>query len=763
MTAVRPAAARLGFRRDLRAEVSGGEGAFLFSECGTTLLSGTHVETLAALLDGSRDRDGLLATLPVGPARQRMGTVLDRLVEHRLVTTRRSEAPPADAREQAFWEAAGLDADEAGAAVRTDVDVLVADASLSSADPVTDAVRVALTGAGMTVRTGVGTGPAPGSRLSVVLCTDYLAPGLAAVDAAHRAAGRPWVLAKPVGTQVWIGPFFRPGETACWHCLADRLWQHRQPEACAQASLGRSGPAVRPVVTTPPLTGAAASLLALEAGKWLAGHRYAGQDAVQVLDGLDLQNRRHELRRRPQCPQCGDPGMIAARAHEPVELRPVARTAYRGQGHRSATPQQVWDRFHHLVSPITGVVKEINADPQAPEGFHAFRSGPNVAARAGTVRRLRGSLRDESGGKGVTAEEARTGALCEAVERWSGSFQGDEERRRASLRDLGDEAIHPNDVMLYDERQYAGRDAWNPLHGAFQHVAEPFDETAEVDWTPVASLTGPGHRLLPTAMLYYGAPGPASLFADSNGSAAGSCREDAILQGLLELVERDATALWWYNRTPLPGVDLDAFAQPWLDELRERYAGFGRTLEVLDMTTDLGVPAMVAVTRRPGAPRAEAMFGFGAHLDPCIAVRRAVTELNQLVPAVLAAPPDAGFAPGDPDAVAWWHDPADQPYLTADPRTAPRRPADYGYAPGPDLTEDLRGLLGVLAGRGFEVLVLDQTRPDAGLPVVKVLVPGLRPMWARFAPGRLFDVPVGMGRLAEPTPYDALNPIPMFL
>jgi ribosomal protein S12 methylthiotransferase accessory factor len=59
--------------------------------------------------------------------------------------------------------------------------------------------------------------------------------------------------------------------------------------------------------------------------------------------------------------------------------------------------------------------------------------------------------------------------------------------------------------------------------------------------------------------------------------------------------------------------------------------------------------------------------------------------------------------------------------------------------------------------------VLDQTRPDVGLPVVKVLAPGLRPFWARFAPGRLFDVPVRLGRLAAPTPHEGLNPFPMFL
>ena len=122
-----------------------------------------------------------------------------------------------------------------------------------------------------------------------------------------------------------------------------------------------------------------------------------------------------------------------------------------------------------------------------------------------------------------------------------------------------------------------------------------------------------------------------------------------------------------------------------------------------------------------------------------------------------------GFSPGDPDATAWWLDPADAPYLSAVAGTTARRPLDYGYRDGPDLAEDLRGLVRTLGRQDLDVLVLDQTRPDAGLPVVKVLVPGLRSMWARFAPGRLFDAPVRMGRPASPTPYECLNPNPKFL
>src|SRR5262249_1001781 len=147
-----------------------------------------------------------------------------------------------------------------------------------------------------------------------------------------------------------------------------------------------------------------------------------------------------------------------------------------------------------------------------------------------------------------------------------GNFQGDEERIRGSLFSLGEQAIHPNDCQLYDDRQFASRSTWNAVHGQFQYVARPFDPKAVMDWTPVWSLTQRRHRYLPTRQLYYGAPaepGHDFVHSDSNGNAAGSSLEDAVLQGLLELVERDAIALWWYNRGRVPAVDLDAFGDSW--------------------------------------------------------------------------------------------------------------------------------------------------------------------------------------------------------
>ena len=68
-----------------------------------------------------------------------------------------------------------------------------------------------------------------------------------------------------------------------------------------------------------------------------------------------------------------------------------------------------------------------------------------------------------------------------------------------------------------------------------------------------------------------------------------------------------------------------------------------------------------------------------------------------------------------------------------------------------------------LRKHGMDMLVANKTRPDIGLCVVQVIVPGLRHFWPRFGAGRLYSVPPAMGWSAQETSETALNPPPLFL
>jgi ribosomal protein S12 methylthiotransferase accessory factor len=158
-----------------------------------------------------------------------------------------------------------------------------------------------------------------------------------------------------------------------------------------------------------------------------------------------------------------------------------------------------------------------------------------------------------------------------------------------------------------------------------------FDKDAEIEWSPVWSLRDGRFKHLPTSLLYFAYRGSAGFQADSNGCAAGNTVEEAIVQGFLELVERDAYALWWYNRVPRPEVDLAKFDDSYVHDLRNQLGETGRRLWVLDITSDLGIPSYVAVAHwiKDGAEYVD--FGSGSHFDARIAMLRTLTELNQFM------------------------------------------------------------------------------------------------------------------------------------
>lgn len=749
----------VSFKRHLRVKTFPAEGVCLVSERGVTTLSGPSIESLAPVLDGTRTVAQVKRELSPGLPAAEVDKLLARLSDAGLITYfRAQQAWQRDERGGAYWSLAGIDPDRAVSALASSPIEIIATGSTDW-----DAAAAACRMSGLTVQeAGSDT-----AVFSLVLCDDYLDPVLAGINAGHLASRRPWLLAKPSGATAWVGPVFRPGAGPCWQGLAKRLEGNRPGRFLTRPGAGSDRPVLPPSASLSATLAAGLQIAVLETAKWLAGVRYDGQLCVYILDTLTLRGEHHRVARRPQCPSCGDPGLVAAQARRPMTTTVRHIEVQDGNGQRVLPAADVLKAYEHLVDPVTGIVGELRRDTRCPESLYSYLSGRNRAMAESSMNALRAGLRTCSGGKGATEIEAKAGALCEAVERYCATRDGDELTIRDSYRGLGDRAVHPDACQLFHQRQFADRARWNAVCASFHRVPEPFDERAVIDWTPLWSLLSREQKLLPTALLYFN-PDPAralmSVRADSNGNAAGASLEDAILQGFLELVERDAVALWWYNRTRQPAVSLDSFDGPWVAALPAVYRRLNRQLWVLDVTSDLGIPAMAAVSRRKDKPSEDIMFGFGAHFDPHIALRRALTELGQLLwPVADVGIDDTGYAVADPHLVSWWTSAnvRNQRYLLPDPGQAPRTAADYGYTPRQYL--DLPRMCAIARSAGLDVLVLDQTRPDIGMPVVKVVVPGLRHFWPRFAPGRLYDVPVRLGRLAEPTAYENLNPIPVYL
>ncbi len=621
---------------------------------------------------------------------------------------------------------------------------------------------------------GIAVGPGRPS-LSVIVSTDYLDDENDAINRRHLQSGTPWLLVRPRGIQPLFGPVFRPAEKGpCWACLSHRLRNHQEVHTFLRNHCGESS-AFQPNVDMPPVLDVVLGMVAIEIAKWLVfGSGSPLHDRAITLDITCMDRRSHPVMRRPQCPACGDEFLSrTTRPATPVQLQPVPKNFRNSGGVRTVPPAETLAKYRHLVSPVSGIVTWISrTTPREDAWLHVHWAGSNLALRIKTLGSLRRSLRSKSAGKGSTAEQSEASALCEAVERYCGAFHGDEIRCRKRLVDFPEtghgSALHPNHVQLFSDWQLDHAGPLNATGHPYNVVPSRFDPERELDWSPVWSLTNAQHRFLPTSLLYSMTPeqrGTSGLWADSNGCAAGNTLEEAIVQGFFELVERDAFAIWWYNRLYRPGVDLDSYDDDYLSSASGYYRDRHRDLWVLDITSDLGIPAFVALSRRTDGEAEDIIYGAGAHANPHIAVLRAVCELNQCLTWVPhpSAPPPARYGVDDPMCLWWWKNGtlADHPYLAPAENTPLRTRSDYAMPETMDLKEDIEWCQKLVEARGMEFLVLDQTRPDVGMPVVRVIVPGLRHFWERLAPGRLFDTPVTMGWQTHPTPEKSLNPVPV--
>ena len=729
-----------------------GETVTLASETGTAALYGRLYADLIPLLDGSRGRREISAALlptwsPVSVASALYGLAARGYVVSGDFRMDRDAA--------ALWCLFG--------ATPCRVEAVLAEAVVSVRG---DGRAGRLAGALGAMGAEVADTGRP--DLLIVVTDDYLDRGHAALNRKCLESGTAWMLARTVGSETLFGPVFRPGTGPCWACLEHRIRGNCEVGEFLRRRFG--GP-VLPTAGVPALTDAAVGMAATEALKWLVlGEGAPVHEHALSFDARLFGAGRHRVVLRPQCPACAGPGLRdPGREPAPVVLRPGPAPVRTSGGLRTVPPETTLRRHRRLVDPVSGVVTDMRrvVDDEDP-WLHVHWSASALMLGGDNFPLLRGSMRNRnSSGKGSTAAQAEASALCEAVERHSGVFHGDEIRRTARFADFAEgDAVHPNDVMLYSDAQYARAAETNPRGERSDRIPPRFDHRTELDWSPAWSLTAGRHRWLPTALLYLAAPfrnGTVHCIPDTNGCAAGNTLEEAVLQGLLELVERDAFACWWYNGVRLPEVDLNAFGDPWLLEARNYYAAHGREMWLLDATGDLDIPVFVGVSRRTDKRAQDIIYAAGAHVDPHIATLRAVSELNQFLAAVRDAEADGPYVYNDPASVRWWSeaDLADHPHLMPEHGGRARAPNRTPLPGTADLLDHVEYCRARVEHMGMEVLVLDQTRPDIGLPTARTIVPGLRPARMRNAPGRLYDVPVALGWRNTPAREEDLNPPPV--
>jgi len=572
----------------------------------------------------------------------------------------------------------------------------------------------------------VGEG-APGASLALVLCHDHLDERLVPVLQQHRERGLAVLLVRTGVTRCWVGPLLPPAPAGAGDEARDAAPTDGVCPACLDQQLRRNGHG--------PLPATAGAVVVPRAGQTSA-RRWSAAVVAAAVDAV-LEDA---------------PGVRATWAGEVREVRlhdldvvhhPVAPCSPRVH---APAPEDVdggaeafLERTAPLVSVLTGVL--------APVTVRRAAGGQVLAETTHPVRRRDAAAPDGLGwgrapawGCRESATGARAAAVGEALERYCVSWHGDEAHERASVAELtarGEPVLLPRDLLLFGEGQRAGRDAGGAGQAPREPVPDDLPPDLRTDVSPLVSAVTGERWWVPSAAVHFGHPDLEAARCcrpDSSGCAVGPTRPAAVLAGLLELVERDAVALWWWPRAARPGVPLAVLGEAGERRARRAAARQDRDVWLLDLTTDLGVPVVVALSSR--ADGTGVVAGFGASVDLAAAAARAVQECGQVLACLEFGVVGAG-APG-------WAQRSvhDEPHLLPDPT----RPATAGVlgagAPraedrAADADADLAEVLSRVAGRGVDVLVQDLTRPEVGVPAVRVLAPGLRPWHRRLAPGRL--------------------------
>ena len=315
-------------------------------------------------------------------------------------------------------------------------------------------------------------------------------------------------------------------------------------------------------------------------------------------------------------------------------------------------------------------------------------------------------------GKGVTDVLARVSALMEALERYSAEVRPQDEgiMIKGSYKELSPRysLVDPATLILPNVTSYS--------------------PSATLRWIKGYDLVQREEVLVPVSTVFHPYTPKEDLHifkTNTNGLASGNTIEEAILHGLMEVIERDA---WSLAELSKDGGELIEVSEEYelVRGLIEKFEKALIEIHLRNITSDLGIPVIAAVSddlllKDP----ALLTIGFGAHLDPEIAAVRALLEVAQSrLVQIQGAREDTyraelmrimGYERIKRLNRHWFSESEEVVKLTDMPRLAKD-----------DILDEIMFVVDLLKKKGFErVIVVDLTRPEVSIPTVRVIVPGL--------------------------------------
>jgi putative methanogenesis marker protein 1 len=373
--------------------------------------------------------------------------------------------------------------------------------------------------------------------------------------------------------------------------------------------------------------------------------------------------------------------------------------SYKKGTHRAVSPEETFARVDPKL-PAAGVTRVADITGLDRIGIPVF-SSIRPTAEGGAI--------SVYNGKGTTAEEAKVSAMMEALERYSAEV-GDRELLVDSYAGLceHENALNPRALIL---PEYV-RDV----------------EDVRIPWVNGYDLIQDEEIYVPANAVFHPLPAQydrVRLFrTNTNGLAGGNELEEAIFHGLAEVIERDAWSLVEITRNTGPTVNVDGGD---LRALIDKFLNADVSVLVRDITSDIGVPTFAAVSDDTLLKNPTLLtIGMGTHTNARVAMKRAITEVAQSrLTQIHGAREDT--ASGDMRRLMgyeWMRKQNEHWFArteSEDLDTVESRSLDND-----DFLADIQHVLARLQAAGLErVIVVDLTRAEIGVPVVRVIVPGL--------------------------------------
>lgn len=365
---------------------------------------------------------------------------------------------------------------------------------------------------------------------------------------------------------------------------------------------------------------------------------------------------------------------------------------YKNDTHRALHPEETLFRIESKL-PLTGITRVADITNLDRIGIPVFTSiRPTSEFGAITVYN----------GKGATPVEAKVSAMMEGIERFSAEVK-DRKLIISRFSDLKKKALNPKELILPPRS----------------------DPESESSWVMGYDIMNNEEILVPANAVFFPISPKYKWFfrPNTNGLASGNKIEEAIFHGLTEVIERDAWSLVEASHIPPPNIQ--NIGDGLIGELLNKFSKAMVAVYLKDITTDIGIPTCAAASddiklKDPTL----LMSGAGAHTNANVAILRALTEVAQSrLTQIHGAREDtinarfykqAGYEKIKKYNKNWFDT---------------SRTKDYGKMKSydtDDFLDDIKYILSRLKEASIKrVIVVDLTREEIEIPVVRVIVPGL--------------------------------------